>query len=136
MVEVPDFDQEPKVEENVLRFEEIELRSLDADARSRENLNREADQRFHFRNWAVILTSTLIFLFIILAFHIVMNLEGLIEKNAAPIVVVGLYAVPIAAIVTLTVSLMLAAFRGSKDGDETTAAKASVNGTRIGALGS
>jgi hypothetical protein len=50
---VPTLDAQSKSEAEDRRFSDIELRLLDAGAKSKENVNREADQRFNLRRLAV-----------------------------------------------------------------------------------
>lgn len=134
MADVPPVDQVSGADKLARIYEEVELRQIDADAKARENLNREADQRFHLRYWAVVVASLLMLLFVIIAIHILNSVPYLLDKKATPLLVVGLYVPPIAAVVTLSVSLLLAAFRGTKEMDGETAVQAGMNGAKIGSF--
>lgn len=111
-------------------YEQNGIRLMDAEATFRENVNREADQRHHLRIWAVSLASFVVLLLIIVLFWIVVQIPDLAASATDSAFLVALYVAPIAAISTLSVALLLAAFRGSKDGDDTKAAGVAAEGVR------
>lgn len=112
---VPPVDGQSAVSAETNDRSQYEFRLLQADAKARENLNREADQRYWLR-WGVVLLAVLV----------IFGMGGLLVHVAhwlprasnAMGVVIALHVAPIASMTTLAIALLVAAFRGFKDGDE------------------
>ena len=92
-----------------------EYRLLEADAKARENLNREADQRYWLRWVAVGLVVLIILGMGCLLAHVSHWFPT--NSNAMP-AVIALHIAPIVSMTTLAIALLVAAFRGFKEGDE------------------
>lgn len=107
-------------------------RLMDASAVEAENLNREAGQRFWLRNLAVAVTLGAIGLMTLALYHgnRLFDQHGFME--ASSVYVVALLITPILAITTLTVALLIAAFRGYKDANGKEAARAATEAARSG----
>jgi hypothetical protein len=128
---VPPLNPDPPVPTDANGRSEYEFRLLEADAKARENLNREADQRYWLR-WFVV----------VLAFLVILGMGGLLlhvshwlpkDSNAIGSVI-ALHVAPIASMTTLAIALLVAAFRGFKDGDEKSSvetANASIRATGV-----
>jgi hypothetical protein len=99
---VPPVDGEIAVSSEPSDRSQYEFRLLQADAKARENLNREADQRYWLR-WVVVGLAV----------------SHWLPKDPNAIgAVIALHVAPIASMTTLAIALLIAAFRGFKDGDE------------------
>lgn len=103
--------------EKVKRDEGLDYRQLEAEVRSLENSNREDEQRQGFRLYTVVLATFIILIFLIVYIHVIWNVSELAESKAHPEMVIALLISPVAAITTLTVSLLIGAFknRGERD---------------------
>lgn len=110
--------------ETVALNEGHEFRLLEAETRRVENLNREADQRYDLRFWAVIVASALVLIFIALLIHALCNLDTVLDKEPSWAVIFALYVAPLTASTFLAISLIVAAFRGFKDEDASDIASA------------
>lgn len=113
-VKVPSVDLQPTSPEEADRSN-FEYRLLEADAKGRENLNREADQRYWLRWVAVALVVVIIFGMGCLLSHVA---HWLPNEPKAMGAVIALHIAPIVSMTTLAIALLVAAFRGFKDGDE------------------
>ena len=94
---------------------DYEFRLLEADAKARENLNREADQRYWLRWAAVVLVVLIIGGMALLLNHV----SHWLPNNSVMInALIALHVAPIVSMTTLAIALLVAAFRGFKEGDE------------------
>ncbi|MEQ1724904.1 MAG: hypothetical protein ABL882_03140 [Sphingopyxis sp.] len=125
--QVPPVDAQPigPVEPN--GRSDYEYRLLEADAKARENLNREADQRYWLRWVAVALVILIIFGMGGLLTHVA---HWLPSEPRAMGAVIALHLAPIISMSTLAIALLVAAFRGFKDGDEKSGAAIATEGAR------
>jgi hypothetical protein len=122
---MPDSTKVPPVDEptsgqsdNARELSTIELAILDADAKAKQKLNREADQRYWLR-WAAVCISVLIIIgMAFLLKHSAHEMVNLAIHKAPAIFFVAAYVAPILSMTTLSIALLVAAFRGFKDGDE------------------
>jgi uncharacterized integral membrane protein len=134
---VPSADSEPLESgdrESTDRFDELTFKGLEADLETRNFKIEEAKQRHSIRWWAVVVSGFLLFILLILLIYVVLKLPHLLEQEASPVIVVALYIAPMAAMVALSVTLTIAAFRGTKDGDEQIAANALSEGAKTTGL--
>jgi hypothetical protein len=116
---VPPVDGEPTVSPEASDRSQYEFRLLQADAKARENLNREADQRYWLR-WAVVGLAVLV---IVGMGGLLIHVSHWLPKDPNAIgAVIALHVAPIASMTTLAIALLVAAFRGFKDGDEKSSA--------------
>jgi hypothetical protein len=132
LASVPSIDAEPSGAPAAAnqRLNDIELRLLDEGAKAKENLNRKADQRFMLRWLAVGTAMFLIIAMLCMLFHVVHQLLFMHAFKAPPILLVATYVAPIVSMTTLAIALMVAAFRGFKDGDEVTGMSAIAEGAK------
>ena len=93
----------------------FEFRLLEAEAKARENLNREADQRYRLRWIAVFVVLGIIAMIALLLNHIAHWLPDDSKSTGA---VIALHLAPIISMTTLAIALLVAAFRGFKEGDD------------------
>jgi hypothetical protein len=124
---VPPVDVEPTGVDGPSGRDDHEFRLLEADAKARENLNREADQRYRLRWIAVGLVILIIAGMGGLLAHVAHWLPR--ETNAMG-AVIALHLAPIVSMTTLAIALLVAAFRGFKDGDEKAGAAIATEGAR------
>ncbi|MGC1468390.1 MAG: hypothetical protein WA793_03335 [Sphingorhabdus sp.] len=111
---VPPVEEQPD-DSDMNGRSDYEFRLLQADAKSRENLNREADQRYWLR-WAVVILAVLVIVGMgALLVHVA---HWLPKDTNAMGAVIALHVAPIISMTTLAIALLVAAFRGFKDGDE------------------
>jgi hypothetical protein len=125
---VPPVDAQATSPEEPDGRSDYEFRLLEADAKARENLNREADQRYWLRWVAVTLVVLIILGMAIFLAHVAHWLPN--EPNSTS-VVVALHLAPIISMTTLAIALLVAAFRGFKDGDEKSSAAITSDGARV-----
>jgi hypothetical protein len=113
---VPPVDADPQggPEKTNLR-DAIEFRLLEADAKARESVIREADQRYWLRWFAVVVVSAIIVAMGVLLNHVAHWLPSSAQTVGA---VIALHLAPIASMTALAIALLVAAFRGFKEGDE------------------
>jgi len=135
---VPDVDVDdqnaPEEAPQPDQYEAIALRSLDADAKAKENVNREANQRYYLRWLAVIACVVIMIGMGTMLSHVVHKLMTLKTFGAPSAYIIALYVAPIASMTGLSVALLVAAFRGFKDGDGDTSASALSEGAKVGKL--
>jgi hypothetical protein len=111
---VPPVDEKPVDPESNGRSD-YEYRLLQADAKARENLNREADQRYWLR-WGVVVLAVLV---IVGMGCLLVHVAHWLPKDSTALgAVIALHVAPIVSMTTLAIALLIAAFRGFKDGDE------------------
>ncbi|OAO02591.1 hypothetical protein A8B75_11660 [Sphingomonadales bacterium EhC05] len=116
------------------QYEAIALRSLDADAKAKENVNREANQRYYLR-WLAVIASLLIMSGMgWMLSHVVHKLMSLRTFGTPSAYIIAIYVAPILSMTGLSIALLVAAFRGFKDGDGDTGAKALSEGAKMGKL--
>lgn len=135
MSEVPPIDAESGGDKAQPEQQtKIEYRLLEASAKAKENLNREADQRYYLRWLAVILGLLIIGVMIVVLFH--MSHRVLIGPILLAPTAYGmtLIIVPIVSMTTIVLALLIAAFRGFKAGDEDSAVSAATNSARATGL--
>lgn len=116
------------------KFVDIELRLLDADAKAKENLNREADQRYWLR-WAAVAVAFAIILGMgYMLGHVgyyILSRHGI---GAPAAFLVAVYVAPIVSMTTIALALLVAAFRAFKSGDEQASASALAQGAKATGL--
>lgn len=135
MASVPPVDETLKdaPAESARRFEAIELRLIDAEAKAKENRNRETDQR-HVLRWAAVgCAGSLIVGMAVTLWHVAHWTVGN-PANAPASVLVAIFVAPIISMTTLALALLVAAFRGYKDGDEATGATMASQGMKATGL--
>lgn len=135
MPKVPEVDNQPTHAGDPSpegRLEAIELRVLDADAKAKEKGNREADQRYWLRWLAVGAAALIIVGMSCLLAHVSHRLMTLKAFGSSTSYVIALYVAPIFSMTTLSIALLIAAFRGFKETDGTNATSAASDGVRIG----
>ena len=112
------------------RLSDIELRLLDAGAKARENINREADQRYSLRWLAVVVVVALIVGLGIMLYHTTHQLfaSRYFEQPAA--YVIAIFVAPIVSATALSLGLLVAAFRGFKGKEDVDQAATIANGAR------
>jgi len=94
------------------KLEDIEFRLLEAGAKSKENRNREADQRYRFR-WVAVITGLLLILAMsVLLWHVTDSFLVPNYSDVAPHYVVAVFVAPIVSMTTLAIAILVAAFRG------------------------
>jgi hypothetical protein len=134
---VPQIEDQSNLSEppvTVDRYEEFQFRALEAEAKAKEHLNREADQRYFLRWLAVASCLAIIIGMGYLLSHVVHKLMTLNTFGAPSAYIVAVYVAPIVSMSTLSISLLIAAFRGFKDSDGETSAKAIGEGTKLSKL--
>jgi hypothetical protein len=124
---VPSVDAQPVGPEVPNGRSDYEYRLLEADARARANLFREADQRHLLRWIAVVLVVAIIVGMGCLLIHVAHWLPNEPKTMGA---VIALHVSPIVSMTTLAIALLVAAFRGFKDGDEKAGATIAIDGAR------
>jgi hypothetical protein len=129
--QVPPVDAQPIKPDEPNGRSEHEYRLLKADAKARENLNREADQRYLLRWVAVCLVVLIIVGMACLLAHVA---HWLPNEPGAMTAVIALHIAPIVSMTTLAIALLVAAFRGFKDGDEKSSAAIASDGARAAGL--
>jgi hypothetical protein len=127
---VPGVDATTKSEAEDRRFSDIELRLLDAGAKSKENFNREADQRFNLRRLAVLVAVFLIIGMGIMLYHVAHAVFTPHYFEKPFMYVVAVLVAPILSMTTVSIALLVAAFRGFKGSDEADAAKMTTDAAR------
>lgn len=95
------------------RLNKAEAELLDLGAKRKSN--READQRFWLRNIVIAIVIVIILGMGSLLWHVAHWLPDDPKSMGA---VIALHIAPIVSITTLSIALLVAAFRGFKDGDE------------------
>lgn len=129
---VPDVD-EPTPEEPD-RYEALQFRGLEAEAKAKEHLNREADQRYLLRWLSVIVCLAIIIGMGVMLGHVVHKLMTFKTFGAASTYIIAVYVAPIVSMSGLAIALLVAAFRGFKDGDGDASTKAITEGAKVGRL--
>jgi hypothetical protein len=131
MASVPPIDEAAQGSPGVSakRFEEIELRLIDAEAKAKENRNRETDQRYFFRFVAVGCACLLILGMATMLWHLAHWTVGN-PNNAPASFIVAIFVAPILSMTTLALALLVAAFRGYKESDEATGATLASQGMK------
>jgi len=130
---VPHVDAVPQSQsQNNNPRDAIEFRLLKADAKARESVIREADQRYWLRWFAVVVVSVIIVGMGFLLIHVAhwLPLDG-----RAIGAVIALHLAPIASMTALAIALMVAAFRGFKDGDEKAGATIAAGALKASGIG-
>ncbi len=118
------------------RYSKIELRVLDADAKAKESLNHESDQRYLLRWIAVSITVIIIIAMGALLYHVSHRLMTMTTFGANPAYVIAVYVAPIISMTALSVALLVAAFRGFKESDAASGLAAASDSARTtGILG-
>lgn len=131
----PDPELEPKATgQELSRIEEIEIRILDAEARSMENGNRETDQRLWLRYVAVAVCIAIIIGMGCMLSHVVHKLMTLKTFGAQSAYIIAIYVTPILSMSGLSIALLVSAFRGFKEGDGDASTKAIAEGTKAAKL--
>lgn len=127
--EIPDEPKQP-----VDRFEELQFRGLEAEAKAKEHVNREADQRYSLRWLAVLACLAVIIGMGCLLWHVSHRLMTLQTFGAPAGYIIAVYVAPIVSMTSLSVALLVAAFRGFKDGDGDAGTKAISEGVSFSKL--
>jgi cation transport ATPase len=102
---------------------------IDAEAKAKENRNRETDQRYVLRWVAVICACLLIIGMATMLWHLAHWTVGN-PGNAPASFIVAIFVAPILSMTTLALALLVAAFRGYKDSDEATGATLASQGMK------
>lgn len=118
--DIPDHDL--KDPEHGPPSEEHERRLLDAEAKWRENLNREADQRHSHRFWVFILSIAIAGFIIFLVVIVVCGLLFSSNLQLPASVQLAAYVAPIASTTVIAIALLFGTFRGYGDRDDKAAA--------------
>lgn len=122
---VPEIDQEssePAKSASLDSSETPEYRVLKADAKAKENLNRESDQRYSLRKLVIWVCIALMVAMCGLLLYVVCSLVESDKVKASPSIFIAAYLAPIASMTTVAIALLVAAFRGYRDSDEQTLA--------------
>lgn len=123
--EVPPVDREPSNGSDPSgRLADLEIRLLDAGAKAKENLNREADQRYYLRWLAVLVGLVIIALMGGMLWHMTHQIFFGPFLAVSSSYAMTLVIAPIVSMTTITITLFVAAFRGFKKDDEESAASA------------
>lgn len=118
---VPPIDAVPeKPDGSVEKYSAIELRLLDAEAKAKEKGNREADQRYWLRWFTIGVAFAIVLGMSGMVYHVSHKLVSLRSFGASNSYVIALYVAPIVSLTSLALALLVAAFRGYKEGDERT----------------
>ncbi|MFK4794235.1 hypothetical protein [Sphingobium sp. ZW T5_29] len=133
MAKVPPVDL-PTESEGSRRFVDLELRLLDADAKAKENLNREADQRYFLRWGAVALSVAVVAGMAFMLYHVGYYMLSKSVANVPAAFLVAIYVAPIVSMTTVSLALLVAAFRAFKDGDEKAGASLMTEGAKATGL--
>ncbi len=133
---VPDLDKsgEDRITDLSDRLNEIELRLLDAGARAKENLNREADQRYWLRWLAVSVCTLMIAGMGVLLWHAAHSYLLPVYTEFSSSYIVAVYLAPIVSMTSLAIALLVAAFRAFKDSDGSSVAMAATETAKVGKL--
>lgn len=113
---------------------EITNRLLAAEAKAREYDNREVDQRYWLRWLAVVVALALIWGFWSILRHEAHYLLALRRAGAPAALLVAIIVAPIVSMTTIALALLVAAFRGYKDGDEILGANAASAGLQASGI--
>lgn len=108
----------------------FELRMLDADANAKDKLNREADQRFYLRWAAVLIAFAVMVGMATLLCHVGYYILTKDVTKVPSAFLLAVYVAPIVSITTVSLALLVAAFRAFKDGDERMSALIAAEGAR------
>ncbi|MCW2308810.1 hypothetical protein [Rhodobium gokarnense] len=131
MIDVPPIDAQPEAEKaQPQRQTNIEFRLLEASAKAKENLNREADQRYYLRWLAVIVALAIIFMMSFALFHMSHNVIWGTILTVPATYAIALVVSPIISITAILIALFIAAFRGFKKDDEENFISAAKDGMR------
>jgi uncharacterized membrane protein len=130
---VPPIDVVPE-SQSPDRFEELQFRSLEAEAKAKEHLNSEADQRYWLRWLAVATCVIIIFGMGLMLSHVVHKLMTLKTFGAPSAYIIAVYVAPVVSMTSLSIALLVAAFRGFKEGDGDAGAKAIGDGVKAGKI--
>lgn len=128
---VPPVDDGPNSATPPDKFEALQFRTLEAEAKAKEGLNSEADQRYWLRWIAVFSCLVIIVTMCVLLSHVAHKLMTLGTFGTSTAYVVAAYVAPIVSITSLSIALLIAAFRGFKDGDGEAGAKAIGEGGKL-----
>jgi len=133
MADIPRIDADPESMEpgGADEFAKAELRLLTAEAKAAEKLNREGDQRYWLRWFVVALCVTIIIGMGALLIHVS---HWLPNEPAMMTAVILLHLAPIISMTTLAIALLIAAFRGFKDGDDAKGASIASEAARTSGL--
>jgi hypothetical protein len=110
--------------------EKHEFCQLEADNRTRENLFREADQRYSLRRLAVAIVLAILLLLFFVLLHMSHKIFFWSFITVSPAYAMTLIIAPIASMSALAMALLVAAFRGFKKDDEETTAGAAASAMR------
>jgi hypothetical protein len=116
------------------KYGAIELRLLDAEANAKEKINREADQRYWLRFASVGICVLAICGMSWLLWAVADKLLAATNLPSKGAYVIALYVAPIVSVTTLSISLLVSAFRGYKDSDERTGLSAASQGAQATGL--
>ncbi|MFG6620626.1 hypothetical protein ACGYK3_13975 [Sulfitobacter sp. 1A05707] len=114
---VPAVEAEPSTDADSKRFSDIELRLLDANAKAKENLNREADQRHNLRRLSVGVGVALMIGMGVMLWHVSHSIFTTSYFEKPSMYIVAALVAPILSMTTVSIALLVAAFRGFKDSD-------------------
>lgn len=131
---VPNIDQGGAAPRASARVEDIELRLLDANAKSKENVNKEADQRYWLRWLAVAVSILLICGMGFILWHASHKVLGLSYVQSQGVYIIAAFVAPIVSMTTLSLALLVAAFRGFKDSDAKDGGGVAMNAARTGGV--
>ena len=130
MAQVPPVDASSSEGLPSTKYEAIELRALDADAKAKENVNRETDQRYTFR-WIAVFAGCIVIIIMGCTLNSVYHrMPELAAKKIPAAVLVAMFIAPVTSMTALALALQVAAFRGFKDGDESKGASAASEGLK------
>jgi hypothetical protein len=93
----------------------IELESLSAEGQQRQLLLREIEQRIGIRFWTSILAVVMLCLMAFVLWYATHRYLGYPASQKTPAIVIALYVAPIASMTTITVMLLVGAFRRFKE---------------------
>lgn len=133
MTDIPAIDAEPEPPLHSIAAElaDAEYRLLNAEAKAAETLNREGDQRYWLRWFVVVLCVGIIIGMGVLLVHVAHWLPNEPKMITA---VILLHLAPIVSMTTLSIALLIAAFRGFKDGDDGKGASLATDAARASGL--
>lgn len=130
---VPPVDVGPQGEpQKINPRDAIEFRLLEADAKARESVIREADQRYWLRWFAVVVVIAIIVGMGLLLKHVAHWLPSSGQTVGS---VIALHLAPITSMTALAIALLVAAFRGFKDGDERAGAAIAADALKASGIG-
>ena len=113
-----------------MRVKDTEFRILAAELESIGKLNREADQRYRLRLIAVRVAIVLVIFVGCVLLYSSYKILSPKHFEVPSSYIIATYVAPIASMTAITIALLVAAFRGFKDGDEKNTVSAMVEGTR------